>query len=53
MEKPFKVDLLDKDGKTVLTHNLLATNEADAERQVLVLLDNVRNKNVCSAKVRK
>jgi len=50
MEK-FKVELQDKNGNVLLTHNLFAKHEDDANVKLLTLLDNVRDKNVCKAKL--
>jgi hypothetical protein len=47
----FKVELQDKDGNVLLTHNLFAKNEADVNAKLPTLLDNVRDKRVCKANV--
>lgn len=47
--KTYKVELKDKSGNNVLKHNLLAKDNVDAEAKCKVLVENARDKRVCSA----
>ena len=44
--KTYKVELKDKNGNVVLTHNLLAKSNEDAECKCKVLVENARDKRV-------
>lgn len=47
--KSYKVELKDQDEKVVLSHNLLAKDELDAEVKCNALVTNARDKRVVTA----
>ena len=44
--KKYKVNLLDKDGGVVLSHNLLAKDDKDAHKKAEACVSNARDKSV-------
>jgi len=44
--KKYKVNLLDKEGAVVLSHNLLALNENDAKEKAQACVSSVLDKSV-------
>ena len=49
--KNYKVTLLDVNGNSVLSHNLLAFNDADANTKAKLCVANARNKEVVNYKL--
>jgi hypothetical protein len=49
--KTYKVTLLDVNGDSVLNHNLMAFDDADANKKAKVLVSNCLDKKVVSFKL--